>query len=516
MSSRWFYAKDGKAHGPLSLEQVQSMIASSELSGASHIFREGETQWKKLAEFVEFKTQLQSNDQRNTTPASVVEPGKWIVLAKSVEDTKVGNQAYNQKGPYTREQILQLIQDGDIRWTDHVWTQGMTAWARISTVKEFNDSIDFKKDPEVTATPSVSTPVASAVTTTTATSAPAAVSTPPVSVEPVSVVANEKTHVKGPSIEDASTATGIVLTEKFWNQKRFIMYGGTFAAIGLVVILSVMFSTKPSESDREPQSVEPVAAITAPPPPPSPPPQPVAPPAPAPDPAFVKIIPMKLDSPNPQLAFETNIPVGEALTITVTAKKGQILELAKFEKTTQIARQSDVVPTLDMTKWNLPSGAYVVNAESKEANSRQEIFIGLKNRQFQTKLDAHNKRVKMQAQAERRELLAFSKRVQVLASRLEKAYVKNRNNPKAWQKFYKPWVNELSVAPKGLVSKYKSSNANRYVNSRTIADAKDLIDDMKDVGKSLDTAIKSKRAPASVQEIAAIKTRISKLDKTIK
>jgi hypothetical protein len=237
---------------------------------------------------------------------------------------------------------------------------------------------------------------------------------------------------------------------------------------------------------------------------------------PPPQPAFVKIIPMKLESQNPQIAFETNIPVGEALTVTVSGKKGHILELARFEKSTQIARTSNIVPTLDLTKWNLPSGTYTISAESKKVKESQEIFIGLKNRTFQTKLDQHNKRVKLQGQAEKRELLAFANRVKQLAQRLEKSYAKNRSNSKEWQKFYKPWLKELHSAPGGLVSKYKSSNSNRYVNAKVISDAKDLIDDMRDVGDSLDSAIKSKRAPASVQEISAIKSRINKLEKSVK
>lgn len=536
MSPRWFFSKDGKAHGPISSEELVEKFKDGSLVGTSHLFKEGEAQWKRAAEYSELQSNLHPKSE--APPSSPVLHGEWVALAKSLEDTQVGKPRFIQKGPYSKAQILELIQTGELHWTDHVWTSGFTAWARISSLKDFNVGLSFEKEAEGSEPQKTSegpvlelnSHLQSESTSPMREELPEEVTQPGLltnapAAEPVEEIKSVATPAASEKAAASSSVTGSVTEEsvsivpRFWTRRRMALYGGTGATLGLILVVSLLLSGPSTEKPSAPEPSREVASgpspieapvVSA----PAPAPAPVAP-APVVEPAFVRILPLKLESPAPQIAFETNVPIGEALKVSLVGKKGKILELARFEKSVQIAREQNIVPTLNLTKWNLPAGSYLVTVESKGVIESQEVFIGLKNRQFQSKLDQHNKRIQLQAQAERRELLDFAKRARVLASKLEKGYEKNRRDPKGWQAFLRVWGKELKTSQSGLVGKYKVENSNRYVNSKTIAGAKALIAEFKEASGSMDASIKSKRAPAKAQSLSDIRERIKKLEKAL-
>lgn len=551
MSANWFYAKDGQAHGPLTQAQLQDLLSKGTIQGTSQIFRDGDSQWRRVAEVPELQALLKTGEKAAaTTP--VAAPGQWILLVKSKEDTQIGKPRFHQQGPFHKDKILEMIQKGEAQWTDHVWTEGFQSWMRISALKEFNEGLDF--------------PLASPAKTST-TPAPSSVSTAQDPVAPPKVSADQQEDTQpgveasslreqpgatkpppsdsaapslGNPVDSNSSASGkkaggkskiklaefleasqiaitksrVRLSQLSLGQRRGLLYGGSALVVLTVLGVSVFRSPTPSpertvaSEANTPQASAPAASpapvqVQRPAPPPPPPPV---------EPAkYVHIVPMKMDSKSPQLAFETNLPVGGELQVTVRSVPGQILDLARFERTTKVIRQAEMVPTLDLSAWKLPEGSYVVTVESEAAKETKSIFVGQKNRQFQSRLDQHNRKIQLQGRAEKTELKAFAKRMQQLVLSLEKGYAKNRKNPQAWAKFYRNWSRDFEQGRKGLVGKYRSANSSRYVNFRSIAEAKDIGDDIEDVASSLNNAIKSKRAPANVKEVGAIKTRLKKV-----
>ncbi len=78
-------------------------------------------------------------DQTNQDP-------KWIVLKRVVDS----EAKFLQEGPYTLEKVLELIQVGEITYSDFIWTDGWSKWERIGDRPEF----ELKKREETVLPPS--------------------------------------------------------------------------------------------------------------------------------------------------------------------------------------------------------------------------------------------------------------------------------------------------------------------------------------------------------------------------
>ncbi len=308
----------------------------------------------------------------------------------------------------------------------------------------------------------------------------------------------------------------------FFTPKRVMLYGGTFVAIGIILSISLLMTNPSSEtivSDPSRVSSREVANVT----PEQPVQQPVTaapavvekPAAPAPVPKFVKIVPLKLETSQPQIVIESNTGVGEAIQVRVFSKEGQILELVRFDRKTQLARQAGEVPTLNLSKWALPTGSYTVEVKSGEATTNQQIFIGQKNRQFQTALDKHNKKIASQRKVEKKEIEAAVAKVDGLANVVQKKYTDFKKSPSKWKEFYKGWSKDLAGLNKGLLASYKPSKSDKFVYPAAISGVRESANDLFKAGRAYNEALKSKRAPASSVDIKGLRAKLKQIKSSL-
>lgn len=180
----WYFSVNGRAEGPVSEDVLRDGLKSGRFTLVDLVFREGSAGWTTLGEIPEFRdafealplpktdatdpqfpdddtdeitntdlrtrvqtrvTSFKEPEVRTTppatekfdTPAKPTALGKmppapaWIVLKKKAT-------GFEQAGPYTEEQILDLIGRGDVEYSMYAWKPGYKRWVRIGNLPEFD------------------------------------------------------------------------------------------------------------------------------------------------------------------------------------------------------------------------------------------------------------------------------------------------------------------------------------------------------------------------------------------
>lgn len=131
--SQWYYENHGRAEGPISTLELVKKIQDGELRLLDLVFKEGDGQWLPAQDFSEITTLVK------TTASQFKVDADWIVL-RSVEVD--GREQYDQIGPFSIEQILQLLDKGKIKFTDFVWRNGYENWVPLGRLDEFENPLE--------------------------------------------------------------------------------------------------------------------------------------------------------------------------------------------------------------------------------------------------------------------------------------------------------------------------------------------------------------------------------------
>lgn len=560
-AEEWYYAKEGKAVGPKAKQEIESLLKAGTLTPDSMLFRVGETEWKRAKDCAEFATlkkeapgRTQDDLENSKTVKEPVDPSKpldlsghakWVLLMRSYEDTVPGQARFHQSGPFTKEQLLQKIEAGEVKWTDNVWTHGFKAWTRISSIKELNPDAEHahvadKKEMEsIKDAPPPTTnlvPVAAAV----AQPEPVTLVTqsgifraklkvdtsPKIEVESSKTAAVQVKPVQEPKpVAPVTPAAAPMRTQEiiieevtddipttWFTPGRIMLYGGTFVILALILSVGLLFSSpehavvqdETASSARAiaeaPKPVEPPQAVETPPPPPA---EPVK--------RFVRIRPLKLDSNRPQVAFETNIEPGQSIEVDIKSINGQILEVVRLSRSSSVSRNAGEVPTFDLSKWKLPKGSYIIEAKIDGSSTSTQIFIGQKNRQFQTALDKHNRKIAAQKLAEKKELQLSIKKLDRLGTLFVKNFAGAKKNKREWGGYYKDWLRDAQKATQGLVANYRPNHSERYVYPVAIEEVREASQGLIKSAKALNESLTSKRSPASTNDIKSIQQKLKQI-----
>lgn len=131
--SQWYYENHGRAEGPISTLELVKKIQDGELKLLDLVFKEGDGQWLPAQDFSEITSLVK------TTASQFKVDADWIVL-RSVEVD--GREQYDQIGPFSIEQILQLLDKGKIKFTDFVWRNGYENWVPLGRLDEFENPLE--------------------------------------------------------------------------------------------------------------------------------------------------------------------------------------------------------------------------------------------------------------------------------------------------------------------------------------------------------------------------------------
>lgn len=143
-SLQWYLQRDGKASGPYSLDDLRDQVRQGLLLGHDLVFQEGAEAWKRAFDWPELASEIFSEERTSftrlfTLPRSAAAPPEdWIVLLRFEEPDGL---RFKQEGPYSTDQVRELLQSGKMKPSDHLWRKGYPAWVAVYMEPDFSPSL---------------------------------------------------------------------------------------------------------------------------------------------------------------------------------------------------------------------------------------------------------------------------------------------------------------------------------------------------------------------------------------
>ena len=128
----WYFHRDLKPQGPLSLAEMRAKILKGEVGPSDLVMNEEIGEWKPALEWKIFEASLFPALQgQNTVPAGNV-PAEWILLREV------------QEGPFSTEDLRQMIQKKQITGQHYIWKTGLSGWVQVKDRPEFRSEASLE------------------------------------------------------------------------------------------------------------------------------------------------------------------------------------------------------------------------------------------------------------------------------------------------------------------------------------------------------------------------------------
>lgn len=124
--SSWYYNKDLKPQGPFTFEEMKKKIIRGEVGPLELIFKDGESHWLAANQWKDFPKEFFPAYQRNLFRGINPTVQEWTLLYR-----KKGSEAPVQSGPYSLNDIQDMIKAGKANTEDYIWRTGLTGWLQI-------------------------------------------------------------------------------------------------------------------------------------------------------------------------------------------------------------------------------------------------------------------------------------------------------------------------------------------------------------------------------------------------
>lgn len=128
----WYYNKNLKPQGPVSLEEIRQLICCGEVGPFDLISCEADGSWKAAGEWGFERTLFPATQQYVPGMDILVDQKEWVVLVSS-EDGK----DLVQEGPYSVREIREAVMSRRVSQQNYIWKTGLTGWCRIQDRPEF-------------------------------------------------------------------------------------------------------------------------------------------------------------------------------------------------------------------------------------------------------------------------------------------------------------------------------------------------------------------------------------------
>lgn len=211
----------------------------------------------------------------------------------------------------------------------------------------------------------------------------------------------------------------------------------------------------------------------------------------------LEIVPLKLST-EPSLTFQTDAGVGQMIDVTLSAKTGEILRYGSYFNTFHVVRSSGEIPTLNLSKLELPPGTYTVTAVVGTAKTEKEIFVGVKGAEFSSQLERHIKGLSYRQQIERKSMFYGSQKLADLTRSLIDKSRTLKGQPKAWKKELANWRLAAKAASMPVLQ-LAASPRNEAAYYPQLVAFQGAAEKLASVANELDMAIDQKREIASAE-----------------
>lgn len=139
MQKKFYLSKDGSQVGPYPYEKVLELIQKGEHAWGDYLWDESIKDWKLIMEHDQFSTDYkkqmigQTNLKKVNQKSVELNEKAWFTLKEG-----------NNYGPFTKIELVQMLQEKSLFEHDFIWKEGFAAWKPIADVEEFKPS-EIKK-----------------------------------------------------------------------------------------------------------------------------------------------------------------------------------------------------------------------------------------------------------------------------------------------------------------------------------------------------------------------------------
>lgn len=132
---KYFVAREGVQKGPWTLDEITQNIQNKVLSWSDYIYDDKIEVWQFLFEFPQltgafnrsFKNPMQIAKKSAAADYDSYRDRIWYILK--------ANENY---GPFTANEMIQMLQSKTLFEFDYIWRQDQVAWQRLADVPEFH------------------------------------------------------------------------------------------------------------------------------------------------------------------------------------------------------------------------------------------------------------------------------------------------------------------------------------------------------------------------------------------
>ena len=129
--NQWYWSKGKQVFGPVEKGEIISLIQNKKLVHLDMLYRDKASGWKPLFQIDEFAHYLGDRKASSGFSGMVME---WVLLKKV--KVKKGIE-YKQIGPFSVDQVLGMLDSGDLGFDDLAWKKDFESWVPISQLEPF-------------------------------------------------------------------------------------------------------------------------------------------------------------------------------------------------------------------------------------------------------------------------------------------------------------------------------------------------------------------------------------------
>ncbi|MFN3697609.1 MAG: GYF domain-containing protein [Pseudobdellovibrio sp.] len=132
--STYYIASHGQQQGPYTLQEIELQLSNQRINWHDYIYDEKVQDWVLLMEYPHFTELFNQSFLTPMKPGlKVVAEGDplkqriWFVLKQN-----------NNYGPFSKAELIQMLQGKTLHEFDFIWHEGMKSWRRLADVEEFS------------------------------------------------------------------------------------------------------------------------------------------------------------------------------------------------------------------------------------------------------------------------------------------------------------------------------------------------------------------------------------------
>ena len=133
--SSYYVAQNGQQLGPYSIPEIENKLTTEKLNWHDYIYDDKSQDWVMLMEFSpltnlfnkSFQNPIKSKPVAGQVESDPLKRRIWYVLKQN-----------NNYGPFSKQELIQMLQGKTLTEYDFIWHNGMGSWKRLAEVSEFS------------------------------------------------------------------------------------------------------------------------------------------------------------------------------------------------------------------------------------------------------------------------------------------------------------------------------------------------------------------------------------------